>query len=346
MAGWLTGIEDERGYRPPLFHRLFRGRISGNDINGLGETTPRRPRPVYHDQGRWHPWRIVQDAFYVRVSLRGFWPFVMASDRLDRRRPAPVASVRVEDTPHGWSARVKRAALEIGADDAGIARVDPEWVFEGEEVREPWIVVLASRMDYGRLAATIRRDFRTGLGTVMETYYRGHETATKLADWIRAQGWHAKGYGSPRRTPVNLLPAAIAAGLGELGKHGSLIHPRLGSCFRLAYVLTELPLTDDRPAEFGADDFCASCQLCTRECPPEAISDRKQLVRGVERWYVDFDRCVPYFNDNYGCGLCLAVCPWSRPGVAERLAAKMQQRREARTDGARTTARDHPNDPP
>ncbi|MGH7860215.1 MAG: 4Fe-4S dicluster domain-containing protein, partial [Candidatus Binatia bacterium] len=208
--------------------------------------------------------------------------------------------------------------------------MDPEWVFEGENVEEPWIVVLASRMDYQRLAATMRRDFRTGLGTVMETYYRGHDTAVKLADWIRAQGWPAKGYGSPRRTPVNLLPAAIAAGLGELGKHGSLIHPRLGSCFRLAYVVTELPLAADRRADFGADEFCLSCQLCTRECPPAAISEQKQLVRGVERWYVDFDRCVPYFNENYGCGLCLAVCPWSRPRVAETLTAKMAKRRADR----------------
>lgn len=338
MSGWLRGTEDERGYRPSLFHRWFRGRISGNEINGLGETKRRRPQPVYHDQGRWHPWRIVQDAFYLRVSLGGFWRFVMASDRLDRRRPAPVSPVRVEDTPEDWSARVKRAAREIGADAVGIARMDAEWVFEGEEVTEPWIIVLGSRMNYDRLAATVRRDFRTGLGTVMETYYRGHEAAVRLADWIHAQGWRATGYGSPRRTPVNLVPAAIAAGLGELGKHGSLINRDLGSCFRLAYVLTELPLLPDRPDDFGADDFCLNCQLCTKECPPEAISDEKQLVRGVERWYVDFDRCVPYFNDNYGCGLCLAVCPWSRPGVAERLTVKMQRRREARTEGARATA--------
>jgi hypothetical protein len=28
-----------------------------------------------------------------------------------------------------------------------------------------------------------------------------------------------------------------------------------------------------------------------------------------------------------GCAICLAVCPWSRPGVAENLVGKMARRR-------------------
>jgi epoxyqueuosine reductase QueG len=39
-----------------------------------------------------------------------------------------------------------------------------------------------------------------------------------------------------------LIPAAIEAELGEVGKHGSMIHPRFGSNFRLACVLTNAPL--------------------------------------------------------------------------------------------------------
>lgn len=100
--------------------------------------------------------------------------------------------------------------------------------------------------------------------------------------------------------------------------------------FRLAYVLTDLPLTADEPIDFGADDFCQSCQLCTNECPPMAIVDEKQLVRGEWKWYVDFDKCVPYFSEHYRCGICLAACPWSRPGVAPKLTQKMLKRRQAK----------------
>ena len=50
-------------------------------------------------------------------------------------------------------------------------------------------------------------------------------------------------------------------------------------------------------------------------------------MRGTRKWYVDFDKCVPYFNETYGCGICIAVCPWSRPGIAPRLAEKMTRRK-------------------
>ena len=98
-------------------------------------------------------------------------------------------------------------------------------------------------------------------------------------------------------------------------------------------MVTELPLVADAPDEFGADGFCLSCRVCTDACPPDAIFRDKQMVRGEVKWFVDFDRCIPYFNDTHGCGICIAVCPWSRPGVAPRLADKLSRRR-ARAGGA------------
>jgi epoxyqueuosine reductase QueG len=53
----------------------------------------------------------------------------------------------------------------------------------------------------------------------------------------------------------------------------------------------------------------------------------KQMVRGVRKWYVDFDKCLPYFNDHFGCGICLMVCPWSRPGIARNLVEKLARRK-------------------
>lgn len=56
------------------------------------------------------------------------------------------------------------------------------------------------------------------------------------------------------------------------------------------------------------------CRRCTIDCPPQAISDTKALVRGARKWYVDFDRCVPYFAETGGCAICIEVCPRSEPG--------------------------------
>ena len=35
--------------------------------------------------------------------------------------------------------------------------------------------------------------------------------------------------------------------------------------------------------------------IATRGFRPDAIAEGKQMVRAVERWYVDFDKCIPYF---------------------------------------------------
>ncbi|GMR23694.1 MAG: hypothetical protein BMS9Abin37_2151 [Acidobacteriota bacterium] len=65
--------------------------------------------------------------------------------------------------------------------------------------------------------------------------------------------------------------------------------------------------------------------VCGRD-GPDAIFDDRQLVRGVEKWYVDFDKCIPYFTMTEGCGICVEVCPWSEPGrgvvLSETLLAK------------------------
>ena len=125
---------------------------------------------------------------------------------------------------------------------------------------------------------------------------------------------------------VLIIPAAIEAGLGELGKHDSIIHQTFGANFRLSMVLTDLPLVADNPEIFGGDLFCQNCQVCTNACPPAAIAPDKKMVRGTEKWYVDFDKCIPYFVDYKTCGICLAVCPWSRPGLAGKLLVKMAKR--------------------
>jgi epoxyqueuosine reductase QueG len=63
-------------------------------------------------------------------------------------------------------------------------------------------------------------------------------------------------------------------------------------------------------------------------CPPQAIFDSKKMVRGIEKWYVNFDRCAPYFVANNSCGICLAVCPWTEPGRGKGISLRMLALRE------------------
>ena len=316
-------------YTPPLLHRLVTPAISGNTVNGLGEREVRRPTPVYHHHAVPVAHRWMQNSFYWSfLGKPGYWKLMAENKRLDKLPFEPVAPERVEESPQSRARRIKEQVLAEGAKLVGIARMKPEWVFEGYEVAEPWIVVIGVTMDHGKLMRIVERGVDSIAGRhYIEVYNFGSRVARRTAGWLRRQGWHATGRCGPVAGAVNLIPPALQAGFGELGKHGSIINREFGSNFRIAYVLTEAPLVEDTPDRLGVDDFCASCRLCANHCPPDAIAEGKQRVRGADKWYVDFDRCVAYFNDSQACGICIAVCPWSRPGVAKSLTGKMLGRR-------------------
>lgn len=319
------------GYSPPFLHRLLKPEISGNQINGLGETEVRRPTPLYHHEGLNLPFSKLQNSFFTKVlSHAGYWRNFVTLKKLARTPYNPPADQRSEAPAEEWTKRVKELAVNGGASIVGVAPMTRNWTYGWgyPEVKEPWIVLLGMPMDYDIMTEVVKLGFSTRTGTHhIDVYTRGTLLARKLANWMRDQGWTAWGGCGPMAGPVNLIPAALAAGFGELGKHGSIINRQLGSIFRLAYVVTDLPLVADAPDQFGADDFCLNCQLCVKNCPPDAIYQEKKMIRGVNRWYVDFDKCLPYFNDSQGCGICLTVCPWSRPGRASSLARKMKRRR-------------------
>jgi ferredoxin len=208
--------------------------------------------------------------------------------------PIPVADERADRSPAEWTETVKTFALANDADLVGIARVDPLWVFEGFEIAEKWLIMLGFAHDYDEISQAPGVPER--LNSAIEVgrqYTRAAIAANTLRNFVREQGWPAESFPGPRADALLMIPAAIAAGLGELGKHGSIINRTHGASFRLAAVSTDMPLLADAPDEFGADDFCQNCRICTDACPPDAIGTEKQLVRGDEKWYVDFDRCIP-----------------------------------------------------
>jgi Pyruvate/2-oxoacid:ferredoxin oxidoreductase delta subunit len=318
-------------YRVPAEQAALFPAVSGNAINGLGEPAPRRPTPIYWHYGADIPHKALQDYYLRKFDEK---PELANFDskyggRGDKSAPPRPAAPAV-DTPENWSRRVKDHALGHEGDLVGIARIRREWVFEGYAVDLPWVVVVGVAMDHGKLATAPEV---TSPVEVMTQYNRGTRAARSLANFIQAQGYAARPHGGPMAGPLLLIPPAIACGMGELGKHGSLINRTYGSSFRLAGVMTDLPLLPDRPDRLNVDDFCLNCQVCTSACPPDAIFPEKQRVRGDLKWYVDFDKCIPYFNDTQGCGICIAVCPWSRPGTAPRLAEKMARRRAQRDTG-------------
>ena len=98
-----------------------------------------------------------------------------------------------------------------------------------------------------------------------------------MAEYIRTLGFSAiadhNGTGD-----IQAIPALYACGMGELGRHGSLIHPKFGTGFRPGFVITDAPVITNKANIFGVQKTCETCRLCENNCPPGAIRDSADYI--------------------------------------------------------------------
>jgi NAD-dependent dihydropyrimidine dehydrogenase PreA subunit len=246
-----------------------------------------------------------------------------------RRALGPVAPERkpVAD-PAAMAQEIKALARRLAGECiVGIAEIGPDAVLEGGTVPYKYAICIGVPMNR---AIMVEAPAPRAGTEVMRVYRHGAKAAVALAERIRAMGWPAKAFGETKTTDLLHIPVALKAGIGQLGKHGSMISREFGSNFRLVAVATDLPLAADGPVDIGVEDLCAGCRRCTLDCPAGAISDKKLLVRGVEKWYVDFDKCAPYFAETAGCAICIEVCPWSETGRGFKLSDMLLAKRNGR----------------
>ncbi|MEL7097813.1 MAG: 4Fe-4S dicluster domain-containing protein [Pseudomonadota bacterium] len=298
---------------------------SGNAVNGLGEQAFRRPEVVYWatDLGSIAHGDVQQYFFERSAEAPAF------AEARARRVAATsfdmgaVACTPEKREPEAWTKALNGFVADGLCDMVGVAEMSPDWVYEGDEVSQSRVIVIGVEHDYEEISQAPAE--AAGL-EVMAQYQRAAVAAKRIAAWLRSAGWDAEPVTGPNTGAITLIPPALACGFGELGKHGSLINAEFGASFRLSAVLTDAPFAPTPTRDFGVDEFCTNCRICEDACPPEAIAPKKQTVRGAQKWYVDFDKCISFFNETHGCAMCIAVCPWSRPGVGLNLAAKLARR--------------------
>ena len=125
--------------------------------------------------------------------------------------------------------------------------------------------------------------------------------------------------------PLPERDLALRAGLGWVGKHTLIIHPRLGSYMFLGGIV--MTLDADNPSGFEpVADHCGTCTRCIDACPTDAITAHR----------VDARKCISYLTIEhrsdidpalaskmgdwiYGCDICQEVCPHNSPKPAELL---------------------------
>lgn len=268
-----------------------------------------------------------EGSFFLTEALRG------AVD-------GPVAEIKLEIGPARASEYVKALALYYGASAAGVTKLRPYHVYShigrdfsryGEEIPfEPgYAIAFTVEMDLRMTRAAPRAP------AVMESgrqYVEAARIAVQLAAAVRKMGYPARAHIDGSYRVVAPL-VARDAGLGEIGRLGLLMTPRLGPRVRLGIVTTPLELVPDGPGrDATVIDFCERCRKCADNCPAGAIPDggRSEGPEGVRRWRIDHDACFRYWNVvGTDCARCVAVCPYSHADNLFHNAVRWGVRRSA-----------------
>ena len=139
----------------------------------------------------------------------------------------------------------------------------------------------------------------------------------QLLEWIRQSYGEVAGRGFVDSAPVLERDWARRSGLGWVGKHTLLIHPRQGSYFFLADLIIDLEMAYDAPIS----DYCGTCTRCIDACPTDAIHPDGYHLNGsqcISYLTIELKNQLPeYFRDKmenwiFGCDICQQVCPWNR----------------------------------
>jgi len=238
----------------------------------------------------------------------------------------PVAAERSERSAPEMTETLKGLVLRYGACDVGITELQPYHVYShvgrgsgtwGEpiEVDHRWAIAFTVEMDQ----ATMR--CAPAAPVVAESarqYVESARIAIQLAALIRSLGYPARAHIDGNYRLIAPL-VGRDAGLGEIGRLGILMTPRLGPRVRLGVVTTDLPLSPDRPwDDLSVLDFCSVCKKCAENCPTGSIPlGEREPIDGGRRWAIDADSCFRFWNAiGTDCGRCMTVCPFSHPDSA------------------------------
>lgn len=265
----------------------------------------------------------------------------------------PQAKSDAMETGKSWqldqaktSELVKQYARHIGADMVGICRVDPLWIYShkgeihyqnwqewGQEIENlpPYAVVMLTEMSWDHVSAA---PHTPTLAESANDYGKGAYLSTVLGRWFAHMGYQGVAQHS-RNYDTLLVPLAVDAGLGEMGRHGYLIAPTFGARVRIFATLTDMPLQVDQPISIGVDEFCEKCKKCAESCPSKSIPlDAKTVSNGIKRWKLNAETCFEYWAKvGTDCSICMAVCPFSRP---DTFSHKLVRQLVSRSWAART----------
>ncbi len=248
---------------------------------------------------------------------------------------------------------LRQLCLDAGADDVAFASVEnPDLAGEREHVD----AALPGVQSYISLVVKMNRDNvrSTARSVANQEFHRSgeimNEAAHRITRALQDAGYRAinPSMSFPMemdRFPGRIWvvahkPVAVAAGLGVMGIHRNVIHPKFGNFILLGTILVAAPISSyGEPLDYSP---CLECKLCVAACPVGAIKkdgdfdfiacsvhNYREFMGGFTDWVQtiadsadadDFRSRVSdsenasmwqslSFKANYKAAYCLAVCP-------------------------------------
>lgn len=247
----------------------------------------------------------------------------------------------------------RQIALDAGADDAAVVGIDaPALGAEADEIRRRLpgtrsLLAYVVRMNRGPIRNPARslanKEFHHGTEEIDAIGHRivaalqqqGVEAVAPSAGFpMETSAWPGRMWLIQHKT------VAEAAGLGRIGIHRNLIHPRFGNFILLGTVALPVAVASDaQPLDFNP---CLECKLCVAACPVGAVKtdgafdfgacythNYREFMGGFSDWVegiaasssaTDYRRRTSdpetiswwqslSFGPNYKAAYCMAVCP-------------------------------------
>jgi len=222
------------------------------------------------------------------------------------------------------AANIKAALYFLGLDAVGLSDC-PDWTWYSHDAAgqpiEPYHKnAISMIVDQGHETMEgASGDDWIACAQSMRAYLRFSLLGGVLAQHIRDLGYSARAH-TVMDDEVLHPPLLLLGGLGEVSRIGEVIlNPFLGPRLKSGVITTNMPMSHDKPIDFGLQSFCAACNKCARECPSGAITAGPKLMfNGYEIWKSDSQKCTTYrVSQKNGamCGRCMKTCPWNLEGL-------------------------------
>src|SRR6184192_1698366 len=265
------------------------------------------------------------------------------------------------------AAGLRQVCLDAGSDDVGFVEVDrPALGGERPHIQRAFphtrsLISFVLRMNRDNVRSPARSVANS------EFHHTGDEvndvarriTAALERAGIRAMNppmgfpMEADRWGFERMWVVAHKPIAVAAGLGHMGIHRNVIHPRFGNFILLGTILVGAEISAySQELDYNP---CLECKLCVAACPVGAIGadgafnfsacythNYREFMGGFADWVetiadskngLDYRRRVKEsesvsmwrslaFGPNYKAAYCMAVCPAGEDVIGPYLASK------------------------